>query len=81
MRNDTTPHVEPLVLWQNACGGSDLSRRDYQHLIACTDCETLAGEITDALDDIEKALTAGAFTLTLPKAVQVLAHAAKIIAN
>ena len=57
MRKDTTPHVEPLVLWQSACGGRDLSKRDYQHLIACTDCETLADEITDALDDIEKTLT------------------------
>jgi len=73
-------HVEPLVLWQSACGGRDLSKRDYQHLIACTDCETLADEITGALDDIEKTLTAGTFTLTLPKVVQcndVLARAAK----
>ena len=83
MRNDTTPHVEPLVLWQSACGGRDLSKRDYQHLIACTDCEALADEITDALDDIEKnADPPGTFTLTLPKVVQcddVLARAAKII--
>jgi hypothetical protein len=57
MRNDTTPHVEPLVLWQSACGGRDLSKRDYQHLIACTDCETLADEIIDALHEIEKTPT------------------------
>ena len=54
MRNDTTPHVEPLALWQRACGCRDLSKRDNQHLIACTDCETLAGEITEALHDIER---------------------------
>jgi hypothetical protein len=57
MRNDTTPHVQPLVLWQSTCGGRDLSKRDYQHLIACTDCETLADEIIDALHDLEKTLT------------------------
>ena len=57
MQSETTRHVEPLVLWQSACGGPDLSKRDYQHLIACTDCETLADEITAALDDIEKTLT------------------------
>jgi hypothetical protein len=37
--------------------GRDLSKRDYQHLIACTDCETLADEIIDALHDLEKPLT------------------------
>jgi hypothetical protein len=57
MRNDTTAHVEPLVLWQSACGGRGLSKREYQHLIACTDCETLADEITAALNDIEETLT------------------------
>ena len=57
MRNDTTPHVEALVLWQSACGGRGLSKREYQHLIACIDCGTLADEITAALNDIEKTLT------------------------
>jgi hypothetical protein len=56
MRNNTTLHVEPITFWQCACGGIDLSKRDYLHLIACTDCETFADEITDALDDIEKTL-------------------------
>ena len=56
MRNDVTIHVEPIVFWQCACGGSDLTKRDYQHLIACTDCKTLAHGITDALDDIENTL-------------------------
>jgi hypothetical protein len=59
MRKETTPHVKPIVLWQFACGGLDLPKRDYLHLIACTDCETLAHEITDALRDVEKKLTRG----------------------
>jgi len=56
MRNAESAHVEPIVFWQSACGGVDLSKRDYQHLIACSECGTLADEITDALDDIEKRL-------------------------
>ena len=56
MRKDITAHVEPIVFWQCACGGFDLSKRDYLHVAACTDCETLADEITDALDNIEKTL-------------------------
>jgi hypothetical protein len=56
MQNVTTSHVEPLVLWQFACGGRDLSKRDFQHLSGCPDCETLANEITEALHDIEKTL-------------------------
>ena len=56
MREDKTTHVEAIVFWQCACGGLDLSKRDYLHLIACTDCETLADQITNALDDIEKTL-------------------------
>jgi len=56
MQTDATAHVEPIVFWQCACGGSDLSKRDYLHVVACTDCETLADEIIDALDDIEKML-------------------------
>jgi len=58
MRNDSTAHVEPIVFWQCACRGLDLSKRDYLHLIDCTDCKTLADEIEDALDDIEKRLAA-----------------------
>jgi hypothetical protein len=57
IRKDTTPHVEALVLWQSACGGRGLSKMEYQHLIACTDCETLAHEITAALNDIAKTQT------------------------
>ena len=57
MRKDITTHVDPIVFWQWCCGGLNLSKRDYLHLIACTDCETLADEITNALDDIEKKLS------------------------
>jgi hypothetical protein len=42
-------------LWQCACGGLSLSKCDYQHVIACPECETLAVAISDALNDIEKA--------------------------
>jgi hypothetical protein len=55
MQNNPTAHVEPLSFWQCACGGPNLSKRDYQHLIACPECETLAEAISEALDDIEKA--------------------------
>jgi hypothetical protein len=51
-----TPHVQPLTLWQCACRGRALPARDYEHIIICTECETLATEIGDALDDLEKAL-------------------------
>jgi hypothetical protein len=54
MQNDVTSHVQPLVFWQCACGGPSLSKRDYLHLIACDGCTTLADQISDALDDIEK---------------------------
>jgi hypothetical protein len=56
MQNDMTTHVEPIVFWQSACGGRDLSRHDYLHLIACPDCTALADQIADALNDIEQAL-------------------------
>jgi hypothetical protein len=55
MQDNPKAHVEPLTFWQYACGGPNLSRRDYQHVIACPECETLAGAISDALNDIEKA--------------------------
>jgi hypothetical protein len=57
MGNATSAHVEPIVFWQCACGGVDLPKRDYLHLIACSECGTLADEIADALDDIEKQLS------------------------
>jgi hypothetical protein len=40
-----TTHVDPMVFWQSACGGRDLSRHDYLHLLACPDCTALAGQI------------------------------------
>jgi hypothetical protein len=54
MQDKPTVHVKPLTFWQCACGGPDLSQRDYQHVIACPECETLAVAITDSLNDIEK---------------------------
>ena len=56
MRDDATAHVEAIVLWQCACRGRDLPKRDYLHLVACTDCETLANEMKDALNNVEKEL-------------------------
>ena len=55
MQNNPTVHVEPLTFWQCSCGGLDLSQRDYQHVIACPECEKLAVAISDALNDIEEA--------------------------
>jgi hypothetical protein len=51
-----TLHVQPLTLWQCACGSLALPSRDYQHIIVCTGCEMLATEIGEALDDLEKVL-------------------------
>ena len=55
-QNAPTLHIEPLTLWQCACGGRALPKLDYQHIIVCPECETLAKEIAKALDDLEKAL-------------------------
>jgi hypothetical protein len=55
-QNAPTLHIQPLTLWQCACGGRDLPRRDYQHIIVCTECKMLATEIGEALDDLEKGL-------------------------
>jgi hypothetical protein len=54
MQNQPAVHVEPLSFWQCACGHRDLSKRDYEHIISCAECETLAREISDALNDLEK---------------------------
>jgi len=57
MRNETTAqHVPAIRLWQALCGGAELPTRQYQHIIHCIACETLATQIGDALDDIEEAL-------------------------
>jgi hypothetical protein len=57
MQNETTTvHVSPIRLWQALCGGAQLPQGQYQHVIHCVDCEKLATQIGDALDDIEEAL-------------------------
>lgn len=56
MQNNTAAHIVPIVLWQCACGGRDLPNRDYLHIMECTGCETLADEIKEALDNLEKEL-------------------------
>jgi hypothetical protein len=56
MPNDITTHVDPIVFWQSAFGGCDLSRHDYLHLIACPDCTALADQIGAARNNIEQAL-------------------------
>jgi len=56
MRSETTQHVPPITLWQALCGGAELPKRQYQHIIHCVACEELATQIGDALDDIENAL-------------------------
>ena len=54
MGNHPTAHVAPLRFWQCASGYRDLSTRDYDHIISCTECEMLARQIDDALKDLEK---------------------------
>jgi hypothetical protein len=56
MRNEILEHVSPMRLWQALCGGTELPTGQYQHIIHCIACETLATQIGDALDDIETAL-------------------------
>jgi hypothetical protein len=56
MRTETIGHVPAIRLWQALCGGAELPTRQYQHIIHCVDCERLASQIGDALDDIENAL-------------------------
>ena len=57
MRTDPTVHVEPIRLWQSLCGGTALPARDHAHVIVCVECEALAIEIEDALNDIEEGLS------------------------
>jgi hypothetical protein len=57
MRDETTTgHVPAIRLWQALCGGEQLPKGQYQHVIECVACEELATQIGDALDDIEDAL-------------------------
>ena len=56
MQNETMGHVPAIRLWQALCGGAQLPKRQYQHIIDCVACETLATQIGDALDDIETTL-------------------------
>jgi len=56
MRSETIGHVPAIRLWQALCGAAELPSRQYQHIIQCAACETLATQIGDALDDIEDAL-------------------------
>ena len=53
---ETAGHVPAIRLWQMLCGGTELPKGQYQHIIHCVACETLATQIGDALDDIESAL-------------------------
>jgi hypothetical protein len=56
MQSETVGHVPAIRLWQMMCGGPELPKGQYQHIIHCVECETLATQIGDALDDIESAL-------------------------
>ncbi len=56
MRNDPQAHVPPILLWQSLCGGPELTQRAFQHVLLCVECETLAEEISEALNDIEMVL-------------------------
>jgi hypothetical protein len=56
MRTGMAEHVPAIKLWQMLCGGAELPKGEYQHIIHCEACETLATQIGDALDDIETSL-------------------------
>ena len=59
MRSETVDrvvHVPAIRLWQALCGGVELPKGQYQHVIQCVACEELATQIGDALDDIEASL-------------------------
>ena len=56
MRSEILVHVPAIRLWQALCGGAELPKCEYQHIIHCVACEALATQIGDALDDIEAAL-------------------------
>ena len=56
MRTETAEHVPAIRLWQMLCGGKELPKVEYQHIVECAACEDLATQIGDALDDIESAL-------------------------
>ena len=56
MLNETATHVEPIRLWQSICGGTKLQVNDYQHVMNCEECETLAKEIGEALNELEGTL-------------------------
>lgn len=64
MRNDAQVHVPAILLWQCLCGGPDLTQPAFQHVLACEECETLANEMTDALNDIEMTLASPNPTLS-----------------
>lgn len=56
MHSEMMAHVPAIRLWQALCGGAQLPKGQYQHVIECVACEELATQIGDALDDIEEAL-------------------------
>ena len=56
MHAQIATHIPPIRLWQSLCGGIPLPESDYQHVMHCAECETLADEIGEALESIETAL-------------------------
>ena len=56
MQSETVGHIPAISLWQALCGVAELPKGQWQHMIQCDACETLATQIGDALDDIEAAL-------------------------
>jgi len=56
MRNDPQVHVPPILLWQCLCGGPELTQHAFEHVLVCSECETLVEEISAALNDIELVL-------------------------
>ena len=55
--NPAKTHIAPERLWQSACGGAELQSSEYLHLVGCVSCDKLADEISEALDDIQDAVS------------------------
>jgi hypothetical protein len=45
-------HVSPIELWGYTSGTSNLTDVDFQHLLFCTQCQSLVDQFMDALEDL-----------------------------
>jgi hypothetical protein len=45
-------HVPVMELWCYTSGTVNLTERDFEHLLFCTDCQTLMDQFMDVLDGL-----------------------------